>query len=673
MSSPPVPKDPSVPTEPPVPAENAEGFDPRLALVSELIAQEELEQAAKVCVELGDIKQALNLLERGAHFEQAARVALQAGFTERALKSAAMADSSELLFEAAVRMGSQAKRVATDLQARRKWRAAAVVWMGIEEFFQAGKAWEQLEAWREAGLAYERALAVKEAAICFRKALELQPTDGASALALGRLMASRGRWEAAARVLQQVAEDAEESAQAKALLATVLEQLGLHEARASLGETSQVSLPVVVPDSDNVLLGRYEVLRNVCSTPTAHVMEAQDRFTSSRVAVKLFRMNNDSAVGRDALLRFEREVQALNHLRHPNIVRHLAYHVEGPLVILPWLAGGSLRDKLQEEPLSPARAMEIVRSLLHALSEAHRVGIVHRDIKPENILFDEVGSPFLSDFGTAHVSDSSATMTAGLFGSLSYMAPEQLDGTPATVRSDIYSVGAIFYEMLTHRAPTPRDRLSVYPSDNYQELTDEHDDVVFQLLERDPALRPESCDQALEQLLSLTWSSVAERRAPPSSRPPPMLHAERLEPLDTTRFLDRYLQRIVRIVELDPERLALARAFAGVGGDVVACVYRVSPLEQTLWLEEPVGDSLEELDRWLTSEEQQQLRTTLDELHQRGAVHGNVDRDHIRWHSQQGIRLCFPNQVSETATAEDDRAALEALSGKKSLFVNKLC
>ena len=91
--------------------------------------------------------------------------------------------------------------------------------------------------------------------------------------------------------------------------------------------------------------------------------------------------------------------------------------------------------------------------MLAALGEAHRLGIIHRDIKPANVLFDEAGVTRLGDFGVAHLSDLSATATAGVIGTLGYMSPEQREGRPATVKSDLFGVGAILWEMLTGERP----------------------------------------------------------------------------------------------------------------------------------------------------------------------------------------------------------------------------
>src|SRR6185436_2948721 len=131
--------------------------------------------------------------------------------------------------------------------------------------------------------------------------------------------------------------------------------------------------------------------------------------------------------------------------------------------------------------------------------EAHRVGVLHRDVKPANVLFDSAGVTRLGDFGVAHLGDLSATATAGVIGTLGYMSPEQREGRPATIQSDLYGVGAILWEMLTGQRPVadlsssgpasvaPRMR----PSAAHRYLDTRHDGVVIALMADAPEMRPE--------------------------------------------------------------------------------------------------------------------------------------------------------------------------------------
>ena len=137
------------------------------------------------------------------------------------------------------------------------------------------------------------------------------------------------------------------------------------------------------------LFGRYEVLREVASSPSARVVECVDTVRTEHVAVKIFAGYDARGAGRDALARFEREVRVLGALDHPNVLPLRDYLPEGPALVLAWMTGGTLDDMLRKEPIAPARAVEIAVAVLSALGEAHRVGVLHRDVKPANVLFDD--------------------------------------------------------------------------------------------------------------------------------------------------------------------------------------------------------------------------------------------------------------------------------------------
>ena len=266
------------------------------------------------------------------------------------------------------------------------------------------------------------------------------------------------------------------------------------------------------------LFGRYEIVREVASSPSARVLECIDGVRSERVAVKIFAGYDSRGGGRDALARFEREVRVLGTLDHPNIVPLRDYVPEGPALVLAWMGRGTLEQMIAAEPLAPARAVEIAQAVLSALGEAHRLGVIHRDIKPANVLFDDAGVTRLGDFGVAHLSDLSATATAGVIGTLGYMSPEQREGRPASVRSDLYGVGAMLWEMLTGERPDAASSgatLRTRPSGVHRDLDTRHDTLVLSFLAADPAGRPEDAFAARRALGALKWPSTIERVAVP--------------------------------------------------------------------------------------------------------------------------------------------------------------
>ncbi|MEZ4308261.1 MAG: protein kinase [Polyangiaceae bacterium] len=428
-----------------------------------------------------------------------------------------------------------------------------------------------------------------------------------------------------------------------------------------------------------VLHGRYEVVRDVAATPHARLVEAIDRLSGERVAVKTFASSADGA-GRDAWQRFEREARALMLLRHPHVVPLRAYLPEAGAMVLAWMGGGSLADKLAEEPIAPARAAEITSAVLAALGEAHRLGILHRDVKPSNILFDEAGAPHLSDFGAAHLGDLSSTATAGAIGTFAYMSPEQRLGRPATLTSDLYGAGAVLAEMLTGEPPTPGawgegDDRNLLPSECHPDLRPEHDAIVRHLVEPDPEARPTDAFAARRELSAVTWPSRLAPRA--QSRPrapsvrPAVKDAARLVvslqlPPGATGVIgailarDTWLDREVVLLPFDDAQLERARAFARALHSALPAVLRADAQAQQIWVAPPEGEPLRSKALTLTRGQRRRLRDAVTALHAAGGAHGSIDADHI--HIVAGdIVLAYPLTEPSPSAAEADLAALAAL------------
>ena len=163
--------------------------------------------------------------------------------------------------------------------------------------------------------------------------------------------------------------------------------------------------------------------------------------------------------GTIAQARFRAEAEAIASLRHPDIVQ--IYHVgevDGlPFLELEYLPGGGLDQALNGSPKPPRPAASLVEIMARAIAGAHQLGIVHRDLKPANVLLDGNGRPKVADFGLAKIlgSDGGLTKSSAVLGSPSYMAPEQAEGNASEIgpRTDVYSLGAILYELLTGRPP----------------------------------------------------------------------------------------------------------------------------------------------------------------------------------------------------------------------------
>ena len=175
------------------------------------------------------------------------------------------------------------------------------------------------------------------------------------------------------------------------------------------------------------------------------------------VAIKVIRRKY--ADDPEFIRRFEAEAQTIARLEHPYIVPLYDYwrEPEGAYLVMRLLRGGNLLTSLESGPWDVEPTLKMLDQISLALSAAHRQGVIHRDIKPANILFDEAGNAYLSDFGIAKQMTSNLQLTAdgGILGTPDYISPEQLRNEPVGPPADLYSLGAVLYEMLTGERPFP--------------------------------------------------------------------------------------------------------------------------------------------------------------------------------------------------------------------------
>jgi hypothetical protein len=208
---------------------------------------------------------------------------------------------------------------------------------------------------------------------------------------------------------------------------------------------------------------RYQLIEPLGSGGMASVHRAQDQLLGRQVAIK--RLLPHLAADPDAAERFRHEAQAAASLNHPGIVTVYDTGVDeaGPYIVMELIEGETLAARLADEgPLGVPRATAIVRGAAVALDHAHASGVVHRDVKPSNLIVGGDGGVRLTDFGIAQAMDDPTLVTdpGEVVGTLAYMAPEILAGAPATPSSDVYSLGAVAYEMLTGRQPFQADNIA---------------------------------------------------------------------------------------------------------------------------------------------------------------------------------------------------------------------
>lgn len=235
-------------------------------------------------------------------------------------------------------------------------------------------------------------------------------------------------------------------------------------------------------------IGRYEIQEEIGRGGMATVFKAYDPRFERHIAVKV--LPPEFMHDPEFRARFNREAKTIAALEHPAIVPVYDYGEEAGLLylVMRYMPGGSLADRLEHGPLTIEESAEILQRLGSALDRAHNEGIIHRDLKPSNILFDQYGDAFLADFGIVRLttSDSNLTASGSLVGTPTYMSPEQVYGDKELDgRSDIYALGVILFQMLTGHLP--------YEADTPAKMMMKHIlEPVPQILKNRPDLPPEA-------------------------------------------------------------------------------------------------------------------------------------------------------------------------------------
>jgi serine/threonine protein kinase/uncharacterized membrane-anchored protein YhcB (DUF1043 family) len=252
-------------------------------------------------------------------------------------------------------------------------------------------------------------------------------------------------------------------------------------------------------------LGRYEVLSELGKGAMGVVYLAKDPVIGRMVAIKTIRassMGDDDAESREFRERFTREAQTAGILSHPHIV---TIHDIGEdpetqtsFIAMEYIEGKNLKSLLAERAnFSYDQIAEMIAQVAEAIDYAHRKGIIHRDIKPANIIITTDEKVKITDFGIAKVASSNLTTTGQFLGTPNYMSPEQVSGAPVDGRSDIFSLGVVLYELLTHRKPFVGENLTAIsykivhedftpPAELSSEVPAEFNPIVARAMAKDP-------------------------------------------------------------------------------------------------------------------------------------------------------------------------------------------
>ncbi|MCN9239811.1 Stk1 family PASTA domain-containing Ser/Thr kinase [Streptomyces sp. RY43-2] len=300
-----------------------------------------------------------------------------------------------------------------------------------------------------------------------------------------------------------------------------------------------------------VLDGRYRVDARIAVGGMATVYRAVDTRLDRVLALKV--MHPTLAADGSFVERFIREAKSVARLAHPNVVQVFDQGTDGSYVYLAmeYIAGCTLRDVLRERgALQPRAALGILEPVLAALGAAHRAGFVHRDMKPENVLIGDDGRVKVADFGLVRAVDTVTDNTTGaVLGTVSYLAPEQIEHGTADPRVDVYACGVVLYEMLTgakpHHGDSPAQVLYQHlhedvpmPSAAVPGLAPELDDLVVAATARKAELRPHDAVALLAQVLQTRGTLTDEQL---DAVPPQALTAEHDNAEDRTRVIPRLL------------------------------------------------------------------------------------------------------------------------------------
>jgi serine/threonine-protein kinase len=274
-----------------------------------------------------------------------------------------------------------------------------------------------------------------------------------------------------------------------------------------------------VPLTAGQTIGDYEVMSQLGSGGIGEVYKVRHVISQRVEALKLLRSDRSGA---DLSDRFLREIRVLASLSHPHIAQlHTAFQVnEQVAMVMEFVEGEDLHWKMRSPwPRRPLEGIDYVRQVLSALEYAHARGVVHRDIKPSNIVITPAGEAKLLDFGMAfRTADISSTRPGNVLGTLHFMSPEQVRGERVDARSDIYSTGAMLYEILTGRAPFKGTDYEImhahlsaeprHPAEFNPSLPDGVCNTILAAMAKDPAARFQSATEFLAGLSNISFDEA---------------------------------------------------------------------------------------------------------------------------------------------------------------------
>jgi serine/threonine protein kinase len=276
--------------------------------------------------------------------------------------------------------------------------------------------------------------------------------------------------------------------------------------------TKTLTTPTERLQKGKTIAGKYKILEELGRGGMGVVFKAKDKRLDRSVALKFLppELTRDD----DAKKRFIQEAKAAAALNHPNItiIHEIDEDEDRTFIVMEFIQGQTLKEKIERQPLEIDDAVKIVTQVAEGLGEAHNKGIVHRDIKPANIMLTDKGIAKIMDFGIAKLkTGKDLTKASTLIGTIAYMSPEQARGEEVDHLTDIWSLGAMLYEMLTGKRPFEKDQdhALIYsilndepsaPTEIRTDIPSHIEGVIFKALEKETRTRYQSIQELMKDL-----------------------------------------------------------------------------------------------------------------------------------------------------------------------------
>jgi serine/threonine protein kinase/tetratricopeptide (TPR) repeat protein len=273
---------------------------------------------------------------------------------------------------------------------------------------------------------------------------------------------------------------------------------------------------------------RYQIIEEIGRGGMGRVYKALDKELNRTVALKMIKPEISSHLS--IVERFKREIKLASQITHENVCRiHDLGEVEGiKYISMEFIEGQNLHEFIKtSRGLKIETAISIAKQVCHALTAAHKKGVIHRDLKPQNIMIDKKGNAYVMDFGIARSLEAEEVTKPGvIIGTPAYISPEQAEGKTADTRSDIYSLGCIMYEMLTGKPPFEADTSAALihkhvaeaprsPSSINPQISKELDKIILTCLEKNPDSRYSSAEVLCGYLEQLSTPMLMRKKARP--------------------------------------------------------------------------------------------------------------------------------------------------------------